>query len=105
MTSRPDVGMEQTRSLLFIREKHPWVVCRFAAPGRLARDETPLPLQAPKIPTLDTQRLFVGLKYGPHDRQLVAVTIYAAPPCHRDPGRQAGKLLLFPRRLQSLCSQ
>ena len=44
----------------------------------------------------DTQRLLVGLKYGPHDRQLVAVTIYAAPPCHRDPGRQAGKLLLFP---------
>ena len=28
--------------------------------------------------------------------QLVAVTIYAAPPCHRDPRRQAGKLLLFP---------
>src|SRR6516164_8706889 len=44
----------------------------------------------------DTQRLFVGLKYGPHDRQLVTVTIYAAPPCYRDPRRQAGKLLLFP---------
>jgi hypothetical protein len=49
-----------------------------------------------KLMKFDTQRLFVALKYGPHDRQLVAVTIYAAPPCHRDPRRQAGKLLLFP---------
>jgi Family of unknown function (DUF5677) len=31
-----------------------------------------------KLMKFDTQGHFVGLKYGPHDRQLVAVAIYAA---------------------------
>src|SRR6516165_12562459 len=35
-------------------------------------------------------------RYAYFVNQLVAVTIYAAPPCHRDPRRQTGKLLLFP---------